>query len=80
MVLATLPRKLSPGEKVTLPVTVFAMENKVKNVNLSLKLSEGITVKGQQTQSLQFDRLQKFLAISHFFRTHFGDFRAFSPL
>ncbi|WP_243473576.1 alpha-2-macroglobulin family protein [Winogradskyella sp. MH6] len=56
MVLATLPRKLSPGEKVTLPVTVFAMENKVKNVNLSLKLSNGITVKGQQTQSLQFDR------------------------
>ncbi|MHA7841984.1 MAG: alpha-2-macroglobulin family protein [Winogradskyella sp.] len=56
MVLATLPRKLSPGEKVTLPVTVFAMENKVKNINLSLKLSDGITVKGQQTQSLQFDR------------------------
>ena len=31
MVLASLPRKLSPGETVTLPVTVFAMENKVKN-------------------------------------------------
>ena len=30
MVLATLPRKLSPGEKVTLPVTVFAMEPKDK--------------------------------------------------
>ncbi|WP_179352869.1 alpha-2-macroglobulin family protein [Winogradskyella vidalii] len=56
MVLATLPRKLSPGEKVTLPVTVFAMENKVKNVNLSLKLSDGITVKGASTQSLRFDK------------------------
>ncbi|GAB5564835.1 MAG: MG2 domain-containing protein [Winogradskyella sp.] len=54
MVLASLPRKLSPGEKVTLPVTVFAMEKKVKNVNLSLKLSDGITVKGNKTQSLQF--------------------------
>ena len=42
MVLATLPRKLSPGEKVTLPVTVFAMEPNVKNVNISLKLSNGI--------------------------------------
>ncbi|WP_111684643.1 alpha-2-macroglobulin family protein [Winogradskyella tangerina] len=56
MVLASLPRKLSPGEKVTLPVTVFAMENKIKNVNLSLKLSDGITVKGNQTQTLQFNK------------------------
>lgn len=56
MVLATLPRKLSPGEKVTLPVTVFAMENKVKNVNLSLKLSDGITVNGEASQSLKFDK------------------------
>ncbi|MUU79448.1 alpha-2-macroglobulin family protein [Winogradskyella endarachnes] len=56
MVLATLPRKLSPGEKVTLPVTVFAMEKKVKNVNLSLKLSDGITVKGNASQSIQFSK------------------------
>ncbi|WP_431133995.1 alpha-2-macroglobulin family protein [Psychroserpens mesophilus] len=54
MVLATLPRKLSPGEKVTLPVTVFAMEPNVKNVNLSLKLSDGISVVGNATQQLSF--------------------------
>ena len=54
MVLATLPRKLSPGEKVTLPVTVFAMESKVKNVNLSLKLSDGISIVGNSTQNLTF--------------------------
>lgn len=54
MVLATLPRKLSPGEKVTLPVTVFAMEPKVKNVNISLKLSNGITIEGEKTQQLSF--------------------------
>ena len=54
MVLATLPRKLSPGEKVTLPVTVFAMEPKVKNVNIRLKLSNGIAVIGEQTKSLHF--------------------------
>lgn len=54
MVLATLPRKLSPGEKVTLPVTVFAMEPKVKNVSVSLKLSNGITVVGEPSQSLSF--------------------------
>ncbi|MFD0834919.1 alpha-2-macroglobulin [Mariniflexile aquimaris] len=56
MVLATLPRKLSPGEKVTLPVTVFAMENHVKNVNISLKLSNGISVVGEKTKQLSFTR------------------------
>ncbi len=54
MVLATLPRKLSPGEKVTLPITVFAMENKIKNVTLSLKLSDGISIIGTKTQTLSF--------------------------
>lgn len=56
MVLATLPRKLSPGEKVTLPVTVFAMESKVKNVNISLKLSDGISIVGDQSKFLTFAR------------------------
>ncbi len=56
MVLATLPRKLSPGEKVTLPVTVFAMEPNVKNVNISLKLSDGISIVGEQTKALNFAR------------------------
>ncbi|WP_298531823.1 Ig-like domain-containing alpha-2-macroglobulin family protein [uncultured Algibacter sp.] len=56
MVLATLPRKLSPGEKVTLPVTVFAMEPKVKNVNVSLKLSNGISIVGATSKVLNFAR------------------------
>jgi len=54
MVLATLPRKLSPGEKVTLPVTVFAMENNIKNVTISLKLSSGISIIGSKIQTLTF--------------------------
>ena len=56
MVLASLPRKLSPGEKVTLPVTVFAMENKIKNAKISLKLSKGIKVIGKQTQHVSFSK------------------------
>jgi len=56
MALATLPRKLSPGEKVTLPVTIFAMENKMKNVQVSVKTSDGITVKGNTRQTLQFSK------------------------
>ena len=56
MVLASLPRKLSPGEKVTLPVTVFAMEPKVKNVNISLKLSDGISIVGDTKKALNFNK------------------------
>jgi uncharacterized protein YfaS (alpha-2-macroglobulin family) len=56
MVLATLPRKLSPGEKVTLPVTIFAMDKKVKNVKISLKLSDGIAVVGNKTQMVNFNK------------------------
>lgn len=56
MALATLPRKLSPGEKVTLPVTIFAMENKMKNVNVEVKASNGITINGSSSKSLQFNK------------------------
>ena len=56
MVLASLPRKLSPGEKVTLPVTVFAMDKKIKNAKISLKLSKGIRIVGEQTQTISFSQ------------------------
>jgi uncharacterized protein YfaS (alpha-2-macroglobulin family) len=56
MVLASLPRKLSPGEKVTLPITVFAMENKVKNATISLKLSNGIKIIGDKVKSISFNK------------------------
>ncbi|MEE9349656.1 MAG: hypothetical protein V3U80_06380, partial [Flavobacteriaceae bacterium] len=54
MVLASLPRKLSPGEKVSLPVTVFAMEDHIKNATISLKLSKGIKIIGKKTHHVKF--------------------------
>ncbi len=56
MLLASIPRKLSPGEKVSLPVTVFAMEDKVKNVSVQVKTSKGINVLHSDSQKLQFDK------------------------
>ncbi|WP_288956186.1 MG2 domain-containing protein, partial [uncultured Polaribacter sp.] len=56
MVLATLPRKLSPKEKVTLPISVFAMDKKVKNVSIQVKTSTGINVTGKKTQQLSFEK------------------------
>lgn len=54
MILASLPRKVSPGEKVTLPVTVFAMEKHVKNVSLQLKTNNGFRVIGASKQAMSF--------------------------
>ncbi|MBF4506760.1 hypothetical protein IRZ83_08765 [Flavobacterium sp. JLP] len=54
MVLASLPRKISPSEKVTIPVTIFATEKNIKNVSIQIKTSNGLKVMGSATQSLTF--------------------------
>lgn len=54
MVLASLPRKITPGETVTLPVTVFAMEDKVKEVSLKIKPDSSFKVLGNSEQTLTF--------------------------
>jgi uncharacterized protein YfaS (alpha-2-macroglobulin family) len=53
MVLASMPRKISPGERVTIPVTVFAMEKHVKNVNVQLKAT-GLKIVGSASQNMTF--------------------------
>ncbi|MEQ8908638.1 MAG: MG2 domain-containing protein [Vicingaceae bacterium] len=40
MVLATLPRVVSPGEKLKLPVTVFAMQEGMDEVEVSIETNE----------------------------------------
>lgn len=54
MLLATLPRVAGPGETVDLPVTVFAMDPKVKNVRLSLAANDLFSVVGGTEQALTF--------------------------
>lgn len=54
MVLASLPRKISPSEKVTIPVTVFATEKNIKKVTIQLRTSGGLKVMGSNAQSLSF--------------------------
>lgn len=56
MVLASLPRKISPTERITLPVTLFAMENQVKQVQVSVKTSKGIRVLGEASKALSFSQ------------------------
>lgn len=54
MMLATMPRVLGPGETIKLPVTVFAMENNIRKVNVSLQSNPFLEVVGNATQSISF--------------------------
>jgi len=56
MLLASAPRQVSPDEKISLPITVFAMEKHVKNVALSIQTSGNIKVLGSNKQALVFNQ------------------------
>ncbi len=54
MVISTLPRVLGPKEKVKVPVTVFAMDKKVKDVVVQIKPSSLFTVIGDKQKTIHF--------------------------
>ncbi|OXS18967.1 hypothetical protein CGU36_27765, partial [Pseudomonas fluorescens] len=62
MMLASLPRKLTPGETVKLPVTVFAMEDNIKNVTVGFKPSNHFEIVGPTQQQLKFEEVGDQLA------------------
>lgn len=62
MVLGTLPRVLGPGETVALPVTVFAMEPKIRKVSVMVETDEHFTVNGMSRQHLNFSAIGEQLA------------------
>lgn len=57
MVLATLPRMASLNEEMDLPVTVFAMQDNVKNVSVEVETNELFSVVGNKTQTVGFDEI-----------------------
>ncbi len=54
MLLATLPRVLGPEETIKIPVTVFAMDNKIKNVNVTLQTNPFLEIVGAPSQQVSF--------------------------
>lgn len=64
MVLPTLPRVMGSGENVTLPVNVFAMDDNIKDVKVSVKVSGPLSVNGAAEQNIRFsgsgDQLVRF--------------------
>ncbi len=56
MILATLPRVVGPGETVSLPVSVFAMDPKIKNVTLELQANSFFKIEGENTKQISFSK------------------------
>ncbi|MEX0966044.1 MAG: MG2 domain-containing protein [Bacteroidia bacterium] len=56
MVLGTLPRVLGPDEMVKLPVSVFAMESQVKNVQVEITTNDMLTIEDGSSRSLSFSK------------------------
>ncbi len=57
MVLATLPRVLGPGEEVKMPVTVFAMENNLKKVDVEIDINDLFEFIGPGKQTINFSEV-----------------------
>ncbi|MDY0779371.1 MG2 domain-containing protein [Tenacibaculum sp. IB213877] len=72
MVLASLPRKITPQETVTLPVTVFAMKPNIKNVQVTVKPNEAFTIEGNATQNVSFAQPDEKMA---YFQLKINDFK-----
>jgi alpha-2-macroglobulin len=56
MILATLPRVLGPSEKIQLPVTVFAMENNIKTVNVQVQSNAFSNLAGNNQKTVTFTK------------------------
>ena len=56
MTLTTLPRVLNPGDVVEMPVTVFAMDKQIKNVNVAVSNNNLLQLNDQGNKSLTFTK------------------------
>ncbi len=55
MLLGTLPRTLSPGETVELPVSIFAMKKNIKTAQVKLKVNDKFEIEGSAIKNVTFN-------------------------
>jgi alpha-2-macroglobulin len=60
MVLATLPRVVGPGEEVMLPVSVFAMEKRIKNFTVEVEPNEFFQLVDSKSKSVAVNEVGEF--------------------
>ncbi|MDH6303774.1 uncharacterized protein YfaS (alpha-2-macroglobulin family) [Parabacteroides sp. PF5-5] len=58
MLLGTLPRVIGVGEEMAVPATVFATENNVGNVKVSITCSDNMEIIGSSTHDLNFSQIE----------------------
>ena len=56
MMLASLPRVLGINENVKLPISLFAMEKNIKNVQVSIQVNNLMSVQGKNTKTVFFNK------------------------
>ena len=56
MILPTMPRVLSTGEIVSIPVTVFANEDHIKNATVSIETSDHLKIISKSSQTISFTK------------------------
>ena len=54
MVLATLPRVAGPGETMKLPVNIFALQNNIKEVSVSVQASGALALGNKKSANVTF--------------------------
>ncbi|MDR2474937.1 MAG: alpha-2-macroglobulin [Bacteroidales bacterium] len=54
MVLPTLPRVISTGEEISMPINIFAMEEKVKNVTVTVETTGKLQLSEGKSKTLTF--------------------------
>ncbi|MBN2236146.1 MAG: hypothetical protein JW729_01215, partial [Bacteroidales bacterium] len=53
MLLATMPRVVGPSEKLKLPVSLFAMDENIKSVDVSISTNSLFEILGERTKTLE---------------------------
>lgn len=54
-ILPTMPRVVGPKENIAVPVSVFVMDDKIKDVTLTVKTNDYFTVQGDGVVNIKFD-------------------------
>jgi hypothetical protein len=57
MLLATMPRVAGPNEQIKLPVTLFAMDEKIKKVNISVETNEFFEIIGNHEKTINITEI-----------------------
>ncbi|GHV34548.1 hypothetical protein FACS1894178_2280 [Bacteroidia bacterium] len=57
MTLSTLPRVMSVNEKISLPVNVFALEDNIKDVTVSISTKNGLVKLDKNSQNVSFSKV-----------------------